>query len=177
MSAAAYIQGAAAIGGVTASILETIGKRKQFAANARLLQLQGQVAARETRRAGRILLGTQRAAFAGAGVTIEGTPMDVAASTAEEVELQAQRQIWEFEAAAMEERLQRKLALVQGVAKGSSALLGAGGASFDTRTGAFDRGTATVGAPATALSAANTQQIQGASGGIGAFGFDLGGLA
>lgn len=176
MSAAAYVQAAAAVGGVTASILETIGKRKQFAANARLLQLQGQVAARETRRAGRILLGTQRAAFAGAGVTVEGTPMDVAASTAEEVELQAQRQIWEFEAAAMEERLQRKLALVQGVAKASSAILSAAGASFDTRTGEFTPRT-TAGARATALSAANTQQIQGASGGIGAFGFGLAGVA
>lgn len=138
-SAAGYLQIAGMVGGLTASILETIGKRRQFAANARLLRLRGEIAANEVRRAGALLLGEQRAGFGKAGVSGAGTPLDVQAFTAEEVELAALRQQWEFEAARKDELLQRKLALVQGIAKASSALLGGAGGLSDI--GAFGGGT------------------------------------
>lgn len=82
-------------------------------------------AAREDElRKGRRLAGSQRAAFAKAGVKLTGTPLDVLAQTAANAELNAIRAALAFEQDAANLRSAGKIALTKGILGAGATLLG-----------------------------------------------------
>ena len=65
------------------------GQAGQMEAQAKATKARGRIAEARVRRSGEKLLGTQRAKFAKAGVRVAGTPMEVMAQTAADIELEA----------------------------------------------------------------------------------------
>ena len=120
--------------GVTAAIIGTVvaagaaaagGVAQQQAAKANAKQAQAAAAfdeARQRERAQKIL-AAQRVGFAKAGVTLEGTPGDVLANTAEDAEIDALAIRWGGASRAAAFKAQGQSALIGGITGAAGALL------------------------------------------------------
>ena len=92
--------------------------------NAKQLRQAGAMAESDSLRESARLLGSQRAAYAKAGVDVgSGTPLDVLASTAEQETLRAMRARYGYRTAARTEKLYGIGALSAGVSKAANTIL------------------------------------------------------
>ena len=96
---------------------------------ARSVKAQGREAEKISRREGSDLKGTQRVLTAKSGVAREGTPLDVLAQTAEDVELNALRAKFGLDVRAEGLKIAGEQALISGVVGGSASIIGMIGAA------------------------------------------------
>jgi hypothetical protein len=95
--------------------------------DARRLERLGEIDANEARLRGSKLRSAQRVAFAKGGVSLQaGTPLDVFAESAGQVELNALRRRARFREEAAAQRAGGKSALTGGITSGIGTLLGGG---------------------------------------------------
>lgn len=103
---------------IAGPILGALADRRRSRAIAKDLKVRGTAAAQIARAEGSRIVGAARTAFAKAGVQAEsGSPTDVLAEAAADVELQALREQFEFLAAAKEVKRQSKIRFIEGIAR------------------------------------------------------------
>ena len=94
-------------------------------AEAKQQRLMGDLAADDTRRAGRRLIAEQQVAYAGAGIDTQvGTPLDVLGDTVSEIELAALRAQFTGESQAGALERQGQQARTVGITTGVGTILG-----------------------------------------------------
>jgi hypothetical protein len=106
--------------GITGSVLEY----KQAKKNAKILEKRGFREADRAFREGRRVLGGQRAGFSASGVTLEGTPQDVANSTISLILDEAVRRSSPFLEGAAAMRREAKLKLATSLASSVTSFAG-----------------------------------------------------
>jgi len=117
--------GIAGVGQAAGQIGAGFAAKRQAEKNADLLEELGILAAADELRAGKKLVGTQRAAMAASGGDPnEGTFIDIQAETASKAARSALRAKFAFDSAAFAQEEAGRAALIAGIVGGAGTLLG-----------------------------------------------------